>query len=174
MNSLFIYLFLMEIQIATAEDLVPIMKTIDATRQIMRKNGNTTQWINGYPSKELILNDIISGCGFVCIENNKIAAYFCFTKGNAPEPTYTVIENGMWLNDKPYGVVHRLASDGTTKGVANACFDYCFSQINNMRVDTNHNNLPMQNFLKKYGFSYCGIIYVDDRSPRDAFQMEVG
>lgn len=163
----------MELRIATAEDLVRIMKIIDAARQIMRENGNTTQWINGYPSKELILNDIASGNGFVCIENNELVGYFCFIKGIHPEPTYTIIENGTWLNDKPYGVVHRLASDGTVKGVAKACFDYCFSQIDNVRVDTNHNNLPMQNFFKKYGFNYCGTIYVDDGSPRDAFQMEV-
>ena len=29
----------------------------------------------------------------------------------------------------------------------------------------------MQNFFKKYGFTYCGVIYVADGSPRDAFQM---
>jgi hypothetical protein len=28
------------------------------------------------------------------------------------DPTYAVIENGNWLNDEPYGVIHRIASNG--------------------------------------------------------------
>ena len=163
----------MKIVKATPEHLPQIMQLVNNARQIMRANGNHTQWINGYPSEEIILSDIRSEHGFLCVENNEIVGYFCFITGNDPEPTYKVIENGNWLNNEPYGVVHRLASGGKAKGVAQACFDYCFTQINNIRVDTNNNNIPMQNFFKKYGFTYCGVIYVNDGSPRDAFQMVV-
>ncbi|HLW63357.1 MAG TPA: GNAT family N-acetyltransferase [Flavobacterium sp.] len=163
----------MNIRLATTKDLDLIVQIIDAARQLMQKNGNTTQWINGYPSKEVLLNDILLEHGFVCEYNNKIVGYFGFLKGNNPEPTYTLLENGAWLNEMPYGVVHRLASNGTVKGVAKACFDYCFSQIENVRVDTHRDNQPMQNFLRNYGFKHCGTIYVADGSPRDAFQMEV-
>ena len=31
------------------------------------------------------------------------------------DPDYQVIE-GAWLNEEPYGVVHRITSDGTVKG----------------------------------------------------------
>ena len=163
----------MKIVKATPENLPQIMQLVANARQIMRQNGNHTQWTNGYPSEEIILNDIHSEHGFVCVENNEIVGYFCFCKGDNPEPTYKVIENGKWLNNEPYGVVHRLASGGTTRGIAQACFDFCFTQTNNIKVDTNHNNIPMQNFFKKYGFSYCGVIYINDGSPRDAFQMVV-
>lgn len=158
---------------ATPEHLNAIMKIIDAAREIMRTNGNHTQWINGYPDKDTILHDIRSGYGYVCLNSDEIAGYFCFIQGNDAEPNYSVIEGGKWINNEPYGVIHRLASTGKVKGVAKACFDYCFSLINNIKVDTNHNNIPMQNFFKKYGFSYCGVIYVSDGSPRDAFQMKI-
>lgn len=163
----------MQVTTAKPEHLSAIMQIIDAARDIMRANGNHTQWINGYPDAETILQDIRSGHGFICKSSGEIAGYFCFLKGDNPEPNYNIIEDGKWLNDAPYGVIHRLASTGKVKGVAKACFDYCFSLTNNIKVDTNHNNIPMQNFFKKYGFSYCGIIYVNDGSPRDAFQMKI-
>lgn len=163
----------MKIIQATTKDVNQIMEIIEHARTIMRANGNTTQWTNRYPSKEIILSDIECNHGFVCLENEEITGYFCFFKGNDPEPNYQVIENGNWLNDKPYGVIHRLASNGKAKGVAKACFDYCFKQIQNIKVDTNHDNIPMQNFFKKYGFTYCGVIYVNDGTPRDAFQMMI-
>lgn len=163
----------MEIIPAKPEHLPVIMQIIDAARDIMRANGNHTQWINGYPASETILEDIRSGHGYICTNAGETVGYFCFIKGDNPEPNYNVIENGKWLNDAPYGVIHRLASTGKVKGVAKACFDYCFSLTDNIKVDTNHNNVPMQNFFKKYGFSYCGIIYVNDGSSRDAFQMKI-
>lgn len=161
----------MKIRKATTQDLDCIMQVIDAARNLMRTNGNHTQWINGYPSAEVIQNDIDQNIGYICWNDAEIVGYFSFLKGDNPEPTYNIIDDGKWLNNEPYGVIHRLASNGKVKGVAQACFDYCFTQINNIRVDTNNNNLPMQNFFKKYGFTYCGIIYVADGSPRDAFQM---
>lgn len=161
------------IEIAKPEHLNSIMQVIDDARNIMRANGNLTQWINGYPSAEVILNDINQNIGYICWNDTEIVGYFSFLKGDHPEPTYNIIDNGKWLNNEPYGVIHRLASNGKAKGVAKVCFDYCFTQINNIRVDTNNNNLPMQNFFKKYGFTYCGVIYVTDGSQRDAFQMVV-
>ena len=163
----------MTIEIAKPKHLNSIMQVIDDARNIMRANGNLTQWINGYPSAEVIMNDINQNIGYICWNDTEIVGYFSFLKGYNPEPTYNVIDNGTWLNNEPYGVIHRLASNGKAKGFAKACFDYCFTQINNIRVDTNNNNLPMQNFFKKYGFTYCGVIYVADGSPRDAFQMKV-
>lgn len=163
----------MKIRAASEMDFEAIVMVVGQARDFMHQIGNTTQWIHGYPSKEVLLNDILLEYGFVCEYNNKIVGYFCFFKGNHPEPTYALLENGAWLNEMPYGVIHRLASNGTVKGVAKVCFDYCFSQIENVRVDTHRDNQPMQNFLRNYGFKYCGTIYVSDGSPRDAFQMQI-
>lgn len=163
----------MEIIAARQEDIDQIMHIIEQAKRIMRENGNQTQWINGYPSREIIAADIYNQHAFVCLENAEIEGYFCFVKGNDPELNYKVIEDGAWLNAAPYGVIHRLASSGKVRGIAGKAFDFAFSRIDNVRVDTNHDNIPMQNFLKNNGFSYCGVIYVSDGSPRDAFQKTI-
>ena len=163
----------MEVKKASPENIVDILQIVDQARAIMRENGNMTQWNNGYPSGEIILNDINESHAFVCISDSEIVGYFCFIKGDRPDPNYDIIEGGAWLNNDPYGVIHRLASGRKVKGIAQKAFDFAFSEIKNIRVDTHHDNVPMQQFLKKIGFKYCGIIYVSDGTPRDAFQKQV-
>jgi predicted GNAT family N-acyltransferase len=163
----------MKIIAAELADIDQIMLIIEQAKHIMRENGNHTQWINGYPSKEIIQTDIRNQHAFVCLVDMEIVGYFCFMEGNDPDPNYKVIERGAWLNNAPYGVIHRLASSGKAKGVAKNAFDFAFSRIKNVRVDTNHDNIPMQNFLRNSGFVYCGVIYVSDGTPRDAFQKLV-
>lgn len=88
------------------------------------------------------------------------------------DPTYAVIEDGAWPNDRPYGVLHRIASSGRKKGVASFCMQWCFAQCGNLRCDTHDDNKVMQHVMRKNGFEYCGRIYVEDGSPRVAFQKE--
>ncbi|HRN98751.1 MAG TPA: GNAT family N-acetyltransferase [Flavobacterium sp.] len=163
----------MTVRQAHINDLDNILQVVEQARQMMRETGNMTQWSNGYPSAQTILDDIQSGHGFVIAHDGRTVGYFHFSHGQSPEPTYSVIKNGQWLNDKPYGVIHRLASGRSVKGIAKAAFDYAFSAIDTIRVDTHRDNLPMQNFLKKNGFAYCGIIYVNDGTPRDAFHKTI-
>ena len=40
-----------------------------------------------------------------------------------------------------------------------------------LRIDTHEDNVPMQNLLKKLGFTYCGTIYVLRDSARMAFEI---
>src|SRR5690606_8353866 len=114
----------MTIKIATPNQLNHIMQVIDDARAIMRKNGNHTQWINGYPSAAIIFNDTSLNTGYICMHNNEIVGYVSFSKGNNPESTYQIIENGKWLNNEPYGVSHTLAANGKVNGVATACFTF--------------------------------------------------
>ena len=90
----------MKIRKATTQDLDCIMQVIDAARNLMRTNGNHTQWINGYPSAEVIMNDINQNIGYVCINDTEIVGYFSFLKGDNPEPTYKSLmtENGLTMN----------------------------------------------------------------------------
>jgi len=163
----------MEIKRARPSDIDLILEIIDQARLIMRENGNMTQWADGYPSRETIFEDINNNHGFLCTNDGGVVGYFCLMVGDNPDANYNVIEAGQWLDDKPYGVIHRLASGRKAKGIAQAAFDFAFTQIGNIRVDTHHDNVPMQRFLKKHDFAYCGIIYVSDGTPRDAFQKNI-
>jgi RimJ/RimL family protein N-acetyltransferase len=158
----------MEIRQTVIEDLDTVMEIYTNARQYMRDNGNQDQWNNGYPSVNLITEDIYNQCSYVCIDNNQIVGVFRFTLGI--DSTYINIYEGKWLNEEPYGVVHRIASAKHKKGVASYCLDYCLNQCPNIRIDTHRDNIIMQNLLLKNGFSRCGIILLTNGSERLAYQ----
>jgi maltose O-acetyltransferase len=146
------------------------MSIYESARQFMRSRGNTSQWVNGYPSEELLREDIANGHLFVgCNSTGQILYVFAFIIGD--DPTYQEID-GSWLNDRPYGTIHRLASAGLTNGVFQHCLDYCLTQIDEIRVDTHADNAPMRNAVERAGFKRCGIIYVADGTPRIAYQYD--
>lgn len=159
----------LKIRRTNIEEIMPAMELYAQARMFMRQTGNASQWINGYPSVEIVKKDIAEGNSYVCIEENgDPVGIFCFKQGT--EPNYVRIEEGEWLNDEPYGVIHRLGASGRRKGIARVCIDWCFQQCRNVRVDTHRDNLIMQRVLEKSGFQKCGIIYVEDGSPRIAYQ----
>lgn len=165
---LFINSILMNIRQTTLEDLDAVMDIYACAKAFMRSTGNLNQWDDSYPSRELIRQEICAGHSLVC-ENgqHEIVGTFCFIVGK--DSTYLYIEDGGWLNDAPYAVVHRLAANGKEKGVFAACLRWCFGRHGNIRVDTHRDNLVMRHLLLKHGFRECGIIYTRN-SPRIAFQ----
>lgn len=160
----------MFIRQAHKEDLKAILDVLDAAKGIMRASGNTRQWENGYPSEEVILHDIRKGYGYVVEAGSGPIGYFAFIP--SPEPTYSYIEGGSWLDDSPYYVVHRVASYPHVHGVFRAIMDWCFSQDPNIRIDTHRDNRIMQHCILRYGFTYCGIIYLQSGDERLAYQRK--
>lgn len=158
----------MKIRKSTFTDLDRILELYKNARAFMAANGNPTQWGTTNPPRDMIEHDISTGHSYVCEENNNIIATFFFDK--CEEPDYAAIYDGQWLNDTPYGVVHRITSDGTIKGTASFCLQWAYEQCKNLRIDTHRNNHIMQHLLKKNGFSYCGVIYIKDGSERLAYQ----
>lgn len=153
---------------AAIQDLPKIMPLFEKAREFMCCSGNPHQWIDGYPSEEIIRNDIDNGNFYVEERNGRINGAFAFIIGT--EPTYGKIL-GEWPDDKPYGTIHRLASDGSFKGLTDRCVNYCLEKIPTLRADTHKDNHPMQKALERNGFKYCGIIHVANGTPRLAFHL---
>ena len=160
-----------EIRQTILEDLDKIMEIYDSARNHMRKNGNLNQWSDGYPSIELIKQDILDKKSYVCVEGNQIVGVFYFNIG--PDPTYLTIYQGSWINDELYGVVHRIASASRKRGVASYCMNWSLAKCPNIRIDTHIDNSIMQKFLAKLDFTKCGIIYLEDGAERIAYQKVV-
>ncbi len=125
------------------EDLPRMMEIYAYARDFMAEHGNPNQWgPTNWPPEGLIRADIAAGNSYVCV-----------------------------CKDRPYGVVHRLAGDGSVKGIGSACLEWAFGQCGHLRIDTHGDNRVMQNLLKKSGFVYCGIIHVEeDCYPRLAYE----
>ena len=158
----------MDIRNSTFEDLQRIVEIYAGAKKYMAEIGNPRQWIDGYPSRELIKDDIAKKSGYVCLDEGKIVAVFYFRIEN--EPTYARLDRGRWLNDEPYGVIHRIAVDSRRNGIATFCLEWCFAQIGNIRIDTHKDNSAMRKVLLKNNYTYCGIVYMDDGTERLAFQ----
>ena len=157
----------MRIRKTTLADVDAVAAIYDRARIFMREQGNPTQWAGKYPNADTVRADVTNGVGYVCEQAGRVVGTFAFIVGD--EPTYQVIEGGSWRSDEPYGTIHRIASDGTVRGVARACFDFCATQIPHLRIDTHTDNRPMQGAILKFGFEQRGVIYVEDGSARLAY-----
>lgn len=158
----------MVIRLAEVRDVPAVMAILEIARRFMVQSGNPRQWTDGYPSQEVILEDIRQGRSYVCEEKGDMVGTFCFQQGI--EPNYLRIYDGAWLNDAPYGVIHRLAASGTVKGVAGRCIGWCAARSSDLRADTHRDNVIMQHILEKNGFVKCGTIVVENGTPRIAYQ----
>lgn len=160
----------MNIRAARLCEIETIMEIYDDARRFMRASGNMEQWTGGYPAFEIAEKDINDGNLYVCEENSEIHGVFCYFYGN--DPTYDLIYEGKWLNDLPYGVIHRIAVSKNSHGknVAAHCFEFAYDKCGNLKIDTHRDNIPMQKSLRKNGFSACGIIYLASGDERIAFQ----
>ena len=150
-----------------------IMQIYDYARNFMAEHGNPDQWgPTHWPPEDLIHRDIAEGNSYVCLnEEGSVIGVFYFVQGKDIEPTYETIENGAWKDDSAYGVVHRIAGDGSEKGIGSFCLNWAFDQCGHLRIDTHGDNVVMQSLLKKLGFVHCGTIYVEeDDAPRLAFE----
>ena len=163
----------MKIRRSTEQDFERIMEIYAYARKFMAEHGNPNQWgPTCWPPEGLIHADIRSGDSYVCTdEEGRVVGVFYYIYGEDIEPTYKKIEDGKWLDDSPYGVVHRVAGDGSVKGIGSFCINWAYERCGHLRIDTHGDNLVMQNLLKKLGFIHCGTIYVEeDNYPRLAFE----
>lgn len=179
----------MNIRKTTLNDLPAVMELYCGAQARMAAADNP-QWPTGWPSEEKVREDIFLGNSYVLEtgpdeakagfdltaesggtatetdDETSLVGVFAFVLGD--EPTYAVIEDGDWLNDEPYGTLHRVASNGKVRGVMQAALEFCEQLCPNVRVDTHATNAAMQHILEKNGYQYCGVIYVEDGTPHTA------
>lgn len=153
----------------TVADIPQLREIFAIARQFMANTGNPSQWVDGYPSDEQLTQDIENGDSYVVEKDEKVVATFVLRGGI--DPTYNIIYEGKWLNDKPYATIHRIASTGEIKGIMHIAMQFALQQYDNIRIDTHHDNMVMQHLIEKEGFKYCGIIHCWSGDERVAFQF---
>ncbi|MBQ9974671.1 MAG: GNAT family N-acetyltransferase [Oscillospiraceae bacterium] len=154
-------------------DLPRIMEIYALARDFMARTGNPNQWgPTKWPPEELIRTDIRLGKSFVCEHEGRVVGTFFYDYGKDVEPTYMDIEEGAWADDSPYGVIHRLAGDGSVRGTGAFCIRWALERCGHLRVDTHGDNRVMQNLLSSLGLVHRGTIYVEeDNYPRLAYEI---
>lgn len=164
----------MKLRKSVNEDINNIMQIIDEAKEALKEQG-IDQWQNGYPNADVIRNDILNNDSYVFIKNNEIVATSAVSFDG--EKTYDKIYDGNWISNDEFAVIHRIAISNKYKGTGIAseiikmieaiCLD---KNVHSIKVDTHEFNIPMQKLLKKNDFKYCGVIYLEDKSKRVAFE----
>lgn len=156
------------------EDVIRVMEIIKQAQEYFKAR-NIDQWQNGYPEKEVIKADIQSGWSYVWKEKDKIVATAAISFDG--EPTYDEIYNGEWFSSGEYAVIHRICVDNEYKGlglasqILDSAESLCVDRnVHSIKIDTHRENISMQKSLIKNGYKYCGIIYLEDKSERVAFE----
>ncbi len=166
----------MFIRNSTQSDMVKVVGIYEAAKKSLKDNG-VDQWQTIGPGEESLEEDIHAGISKVCECKGDILATAALYVGH--EPTYDKIYDGKWLtNTKKYGIIHRIAvkPDQKGKGLCEKFFDYLKEKciragVKSLRCDTHKDNIPMQKVLLKYGFTYCGVIVIEDNTERLAYEF---
>ncbi len=158
----------MKFCIATTDHLESICKiTVEAKAQL--KAMGVDQWQNGYPSKEIWVEDIKDQRAYVAVDSESNDVMGAFTFFTSQDASYDSID-GAWLTgdihkDGGYASLHRVCVSNTHKGkgVAGSMFLFAESLTRNqniasIRIDTHPDNKPMLRSLDKAGFTRCGLI----------------
>lgn len=159
---------------AKLDDVNQIMKIIAQAQEYLKLQG-IDQWQNGYPNKEVIENDIKNDASYVVEEDGKVIAIAMISFDG--EKDYDKIYDGKWISNSDFLVIHRVAVDNDYKGqgiagkIITEAEKLCIRRnIKSIKIDTHRDNLSMQKLLKKNGFEYCGIIFLEDGIERFAFE----
>ncbi|TCD46629.1 GNAT family N-acetyltransferase [Streptococcus sp. X16XC17] len=153
----------MEIRLAHPKEVSAIMEMISGAQAFLAQSGSD-QWQNGYPSSDIIIDDILESRGYVGIIEGHIVAYAAVYQGN--EAAYNKIYDGKWKhNNKIYVTFHRVAVNPEFRGqkVAQTFLQGLIEGHKgpDFRIDTHEKNLIMQHIAEKLGFVYCGKVPLD-------------
>ena len=167
----------MTIRLAEKKDIDRIMQIIADARESIGRLG-IDQWQYGYPTRDIVKEDVMLERSFVAIQDDEICATFALMLHG--EPTYKKIYCGAWLSDGEYLALHRIAINSAHrgKGIAEEIISFLCQFANengysSVRVDTHHGNIPMRKMLEKNGFEYCGTIRLLDGQERVAYEKLV-
>ena len=158
------------IEHALRDDLPRIEEIYAMARKFMAENGNPSQWGSTHPPVDQLKKDIEEKRLYLVKDKDTVRGvfYFCVEE----DPTYAEIFDGEWHSAQSYGVIHRIASDGSG-GILKAAVDFAKAQVGYLRIDTHSDNAVMQSAVQKQGFRYCGIIYIADGTPRLAYDLMI-
>lgn len=131
-----------------------------------RKIEGSNQWQDGYPNRNVVLNDITHHYGLVVEnENQEMVGYLAMIAD--VEPAYEEIE-GKWMSPagENYVVFHRLIVNlkhpikGLATWILKEVEQLVLDQgIRSIKVDTNFDNVGMLRVFEKLGYQYCGKVY---------------
>ena len=167
----------MEIKLSTIHESDSLMGIFREARETIAALG-IDQWQNGYPSQNIITEDIMLSRSFAVVCDGEVCGTFVMI--NDGEPVYDRIYDGDWKtgNDsRDYVAIHRVAISVKKRGsgISTAIINYAADHARklgraSLRIDTHEGNVVMRRMLEKNGFAYCGIVFLESGDARVAYE----
>ena len=167
----------MQIRKTTTNDTDALLSLFDEARATIAALG-IDQWQNGYPSREVVDEDIALARSYVIEEDGAICGTFVLVEDG--EPTYDRIFDGAWKTGEhshDYVAIHRVAVAVSMRGrgVSTKIINFADARRkelgrSSLRIDTHEGNVVMRRMLQKHGFELCGVIYLENGDPRVAYE----
>ena len=164
----------MIIRKSTYNDLDNLMEIFNEARKTIAALG-IDQWQNGYPSYDVIYEDISLGRSYLVEVDGEVCGTFVLIDDG--EPTYNEIYEGTWLKNEEYVAIHRVAisvkkrGTGISAAIMDHAKDYALSLNRyDLRIDTHKGNKVMRRMLEKQGFTHRGTIYLESGDHRVAYE----
>ncbi len=166
---------------ATSSDIDALMQVYEDGRRSIAELG-IDQWQDGYPSREVIEDDVAHGVTYIAVDGDGIASAAVLLP--PPESDYAEIDGKWSLETENYSVIHRIASSAAYRGKGASSF--LLRELiklsesdgrESVRMDTHRGNTVMQAFLGRHGFEKCGIITLSHGSGdrlRLAYEKKLG
>ena len=158
----------MNIRLANTSDTNRIFEIYEYARAYMKAHGNPYQWGDDRPEKSVTKDDIKNQRCYVMEDDGHIFACFVFTIG------FEKVYEAKFPSKVEYGVIHRVASDGSKSGIVERIVDFAKGKVNLLRIDTHEDNKTMQRAIERQNFKRIGIIYLEDKSPRILYELKEG
>ena len=167
----------MEIRKSICRDTGALMALFEEARGTIAQLG-IDQWQDGYPSLQVVDEDIALERSYAVIIDGQLCGTFVLIEDG--EPTYDKIYEGAWQTEaqhQDYVAIHRVAVSVAVrgKGISTSIVSYAEAHARalgrtSLRIDTHKGNVVMRRMLEKHGFRYCGVIYLENGSPRVAYE----
>lgn len=163
-------------RIATFNDLDKIYNIVEKAK-VSLKNDGVDQWQKGSPDRGLLARQISRNRAYVYEKDGQVIAYAYLSEDY--EPTYAIVRNMMKGENSITVHTFCLDSDFSKQGIAtkffNQIIDFARDEKRDaIEIDTHEDNFRMRGLIEKMGFSYMGIIYVNDNGipmPRVAYEL---
>ena len=161
----------------TLSDIASVMEVI-ADAQLRLRNAGVDQWQDGYPTADIIADDISKGVGYVAsTTDGAIVGYEAVVLTG--EQAYMQLPDDAWNTPNEYVVVHRLCvlKGHTRMGVAKEMMAFAAQHaiergVYAFRIDTHKGNVRMMSLLPQLGFKRVGVVRYDS-GEREAFDIKL-
>ena len=161
---------------ANFKDLEKVFDIVEEAKKSL-KNDGVDQWQNGTPNLPLLAKQVSRNYSYIYEKDGEVLAYAYLNPDY--DPTYASVREAMKGDNSI--TIHTLCvnKDKMGKGIGSLFFEQIkdFAVKNNkdsLRIDTHKDNFSKRGLIKKFGFSYIGIIYINDNGiakPRYAYEL---